>query len=156
MFGIYGGAMRGGSTESTVVVGDGPISAPPIVSRVWSAVAMHHEYWESLRKKLRPNGLVLVNSTLFEGALDREAQRVTDVPATELAADVGSALAASMVLIGAYAAVTGLVGFESLVAAMEESLPPYRRQHAQTNAKALRSGFDCVPKGVAPAWEAES
>jgi 2-oxoglutarate ferredoxin oxidoreductase subunit gamma len=152
MFGIYGGAMRGGSTESTLVVGDGLISAPPIVSRVWSALAMHHEYWETLRSKLRPGGLVLVNSTLFEGRLDREAQRVIDVPATELAAGVGSSLAAAMVLVGAYAAVTGLVGFDSLVRAMEESLPPYRSQHIQTNAKALRAGFDAVPQDVVPAW----
>ena len=157
MFGIYGGAMRGGSTESTLVVGDEPISAPPIVSHVWSAVAMHHEYWESVGSKLRPGGLVLVNSTLFEGRLDREAQRVIDVPATELAAGVGSPLSAAMVLIGAYAAVTGLVGFDSLIRAMEQSLPPYRRQHVQSNAKALRAGFDAAPQGAAPAWsEAES
>ncbi len=154
MFGIYGGAMRGGSTESTLVVGDEPISAPPIVSHVWSAVAMHHEYWESLRSKLRPGGLVLVNSTLFEGRLDRDAQRVIDVPATELAAGVGSPLSAAMVLIGAYAAVTGLVEFGSLIRAMEQSLPPYRKQHVQTNAKALRAGFDSAPQGAAPAWPA--
>ena len=152
MFGIYGGAMRGGSTESTLVVGDEPISAPPIVSHVWSAVAMHHEYWESVGSKLRPGGLVLVNSTLFEGRLDREAQRVIDVPATELAAGVGSPLSAAMVLIGAYAAVTGLVGFGSLIRAMEQSPPPYRKQHVQTNAKALRAGFDAAPQGAAPAW----
>ncbi len=154
MFGIYGGAMRGGSTESTLVVGDEPISAPPIVSHVWSAVAMHHEYWESVGSKLRPGGLVLVNSTLFEGRLDREAQRVIDVPATELAAGVGSPLSAAMVLIGAYAAVTGLVGFDSLIRAMEQSLPPYRKQHVQTNAKALRAGFDAAPLGAVPAWPA--
>ncbi len=154
MFGIYGGARRGGSTESTLGGGDEPISAPPIVSHVWSAVAMHHEYWESLRSKLRPGGLVLVNSTLFEGRLDREAQRVIDVPATELAAGVGSPLSAAMVLIGAYAAVTGLVGIDSLVRAMEQSLPPYRKQHVQTNAKALRAGFDSAPQGAAPAWKA--
>ncbi len=152
MFGIYGGAMRGGSTESTLVVGDEPISAPPIVSHVWSAVAMHHEYWESVASKLRPGGLVLVNSTLFEGRLDREAQRVIDVPATELAAGVGSPLSAAMVLIGAYAAVTGLVEFDSLIRAMEQSLPSYRKQHVQTNAKALRAGFDAAPQGAAPAW----
>ncbi len=152
MFGIYGGAMRGGSTESTLVVGDEPISAPPIVSHVWSAVAMHHEYWESVGSKLRPGGLVLVNSTLFEGRLDRVAQRVIDVPATELAAGVGNSLSAAMVLIGAYAAVTGLVEFGSLIRAMEQSVPSYRKQHVQTNAKALRAGFDAAPQGAAPAW----
>ena len=31
-FGIYGGMMRGGNTDSTVVVADGPITAPPVVA----------------------------------------------------------------------------------------------------------------------------
>ena len=35
---------------------------------------------------------------------------------------------------------------------MEQSLPPYRKQHVQTNAKALRAGFDAVPQDVVPAW----
>ena len=38
------------------------------------------------------------------------------------------------------------------VAAMEESLPAYRRQHAEANAAALRAGFDLVPEPVAEAW----
>ena len=32
--GLYGGMMRGGNTDSTVVVADAPIIAPPVVSRV--------------------------------------------------------------------------------------------------------------------------
>ncbi len=43
--GLYGGMMRGGNTDSTVVVADGPILAPPVVSHAWSAIAMHDEYW---------------------------------------------------------------------------------------------------------------
>ena len=37
--GLYGGMMRGGNTDSTVVVGDGPIEAPPVVPKAWSAIA---------------------------------------------------------------------------------------------------------------------
>ena len=44
-FGVYGGMMRGGPTDSTVVVADGPITSPPVVSRAWSAIAMHDEHW---------------------------------------------------------------------------------------------------------------
>ena len=41
LFGLYGGAMRGGPSDSTVVIGDGPIEAPPIVPACWSIVAMY-------------------------------------------------------------------------------------------------------------------
>jgi 2-oxoglutarate ferredoxin oxidoreductase subunit gamma len=45
-----------------------------------------------------------------------------------------------MVMAGAYAAISGLVGVEALVAGMEEAIPPYRRQHVATNAAAIRAG----------------
>ena len=154
MFGFYGGAMRGGNTESTLVIADQPIESPPILARAGSAIAMHHEFWEPIRAKLVPGALVVVNTTLFEGALDPSEQRVVEVPANEIAADVGSPLAASMVMIGAYTGFTRIVGCDSLVSALDETLPPYRRQHAPVNAKALRAGFDFVPQADAPIWEA--
>ena len=54
-------------------------------------------------------------------------------------------MAASLVLVGAYARVTGLVGIDSMVEAMRESVPAYRRQHLETNEKALRVGFEAGP-----------
>ena len=150
--GTYGGTMRGGNTDMTLVVADRPISAPPIVSRAWSAIAMHHEFWEPTGKKLRPGGVVVLNSTMFEGDVDRARQRVFDVPATRIATEVGSPLAASMVLIGAYARLTGLLTMASLVEAMRQSVPSYRQQHLEANEKALAAGFDAVPANAAPAW----
>ena len=44
LFGSYGGMMRGGNTDATIIVADGPVEAPPTVSRAWSALAMHHEH----------------------------------------------------------------------------------------------------------------
>src|SRR5437868_2693617 len=63
--GLYGGMMRGGNTDSTVVIADQPILAPPVVSQTWSAIAMHDDYWPAVAAKVRPGGLVLVNDTTF-------------------------------------------------------------------------------------------
>src|SRR5262245_43829671 len=63
--GLYGGMMRGGNTDSTVVVADAPIASPPVVSRAWAAIAMHDDYWEPVAAKLRPSALVLVNDATF-------------------------------------------------------------------------------------------
>ena len=63
--GIYGGTMRGGNTDSTVIVADGPIEAPPIVSRAWSAIGLHDEYWLPVEQKLRTDAVVLVNDATF-------------------------------------------------------------------------------------------
>lgn len=151
--GTYGGTMRGGPTESTLLVADGPLESPPIVSKSWSALAMHDRFWESIAHKLRPHGVVVVNASLFGAPLDRTQLRVLEVPATDLASEAGSPLAASMVLTAAYARFTGLLALDSLIAAMHESVPSYRRQHLVTNEQALRAGFEAAPAGGAPAWE---
>jgi 2-oxoglutarate ferredoxin oxidoreductase subunit gamma len=153
LFGVYGGTMRGGNSDSSVVVADGPVEAPPLLSRTWGAVLMHHKFWEPMAPKIRPGGIVLVNSSLFEGDLDRDRYRVVDVAATDIAAEMGAPLTAAMVLTGAFVAATGLVQIASLVDAMAESLPPYRRQHVETNAAALRRGYESTDGRVAPAWD---
>jgi Pyruvate/2-oxoacid:ferredoxin oxidoreductase gamma subunit len=155
LFGSYGGMMRGGETEATVIVADGPIESPPTISRTWSAIVMHHEHAGPTCRRLLGDGVVLVNSTVVGdrvAELGLEAPTVVEVPATELAGEAGSLMAASMVMLGAYAAVTGLVGLGSLVSALPEALPSYRRQHVESNEAALRAGHDVVAPGLAPAW----
>jgi Pyruvate/2-oxoacid:ferredoxin oxidoreductase gamma subunit len=57
-----------------------------------------------------------------------------------------------MVMIGAYGALTGLVGVEALVEAMRASIPPYRQQHIESNERVIRLGFDTTERGAHPAW----
>ncbi len=117
-FGIYGGMMRGGNTDSTVVVADDAISAPPVVSQAWSAIAMHDEFWPPVERRLRPGGVVLVNDATF-GIEIAAPVTVHRLGATEMAI---------------------------------ESIPPYRRQHLDTNEIAIRAGWDAVPFLSHPAW----
>jgi 2-oxoglutarate ferredoxin oxidoreductase subunit gamma len=146
--------MRGGNTDSNLVVAEAPIAAPPIVSRVWAVVAMHHHFWGPARAKLRPGSVVVVNHPVFAAELDRDAYRVFEIPATEIATGLGQPMSAAMVLVAATARITGLVGLEALVAGMRDSVPPYRRQHVESNEKALHAGFACAAPGLAPAWPA--
>jgi Pyruvate/2-oxoacid:ferredoxin oxidoreductase gamma subunit len=130
-------------------VGDAPIASPPILSRAGSAIALHHRFWEPVRAKLRRGALVLVNAPVFDAEVGGDSLRVLRLPAGEIAAAAGAPQAASLVLVAVYAAVTGMVGIESLVEAMRESLPPYRRQHAAGNEQALRAGFASAPRETA-------
>jgi 2-oxoglutarate ferredoxin oxidoreductase subunit gamma len=150
--GLYGGMMRGGNTDSTVVVADAPILAPPVVSRAWSAIAMHDDYWPAVEAKLRPGGLVLVNDATFTSAVRTDVV-VHRVPATTVATDLGSPLSGSMVMLGAFCATTGIVTEDGLIAAMRASIPPYRTQHIEANERALRAGALLLPAGEFPAWE---
>lgn len=152
----YGGEMRGGQTEASVVVGDGPLRALPILPSTWSALVMHPKYWAPVRAKLRPGGVVVANGTLVEdGSLGFDGSTFL-VPAGDIASGLGAPMSAGLVLLGAYAAVTGLVGLDALVAAMTRLVPPYRSQHIAKNEAALRSGYGSVPALAAPAWSSAS
>jgi 2-oxoglutarate ferredoxin oxidoreductase subunit gamma len=155
LFSSYGGMMRGGNTDATIVVADRPVESPPTITDAWSAIVMHHEYWPSVRDRLSPHSVVMLNSSVFTGAVDRSDLLVVDVPATELAGQVGNVMAATMVMAGAYAAATGLVAVESLAETVADALPPYRSQHRILNQNAVRAGAAAVARRVAAAWPIE-
>jgi Pyruvate/2-oxoacid:ferredoxin oxidoreductase gamma subunit len=151
LFGLYGGMMRGGNTDGTVVIGDEPILTPPIVSRSWSAIAMHDEFWAPIETKLRPGALVLVNDSTFTHVIAAPCE-IHRVDATGIATELGHPLGGSMVMAGAYAALTGIVGTDALVEAMRASIPSYRTQHIASNERAIRAGIEAVEAGAFPAW----
>jgi len=141
-FGVYSGMMRGGNSDSTVVISDAPVLSPPIVSSAGSALALHSEFWAPIAPRVREGGTVVVNSSVFDAPIDRGRWRVIDVPATDIATDLGNSQAVSMVAAAAFARVTEAAGLEALIAGMRDALPPYRAQHAPANERALRAGWE--------------
>jgi Pyruvate/2-oxoacid:ferredoxin oxidoreductase gamma subunit len=152
LFGSYGGMMRGGNTEATLVVSDRRVESPPTVVDAWSAIVMHPAYADPLRARLHPDGLIVLNATTVPPA-DWPASAIA-VPAGQVAVELGTPAAVSMVALGAYAAATGLVDLEHLIAALPDALPPYRAQHLPANETALRAGYALVPQKVHDAWAA--
>jgi Pyruvate/2-oxoacid:ferredoxin oxidoreductase gamma subunit len=155
LLGSYSGAMRGGQTDASVVVADKDLRALPILDSTWSAMVMHPDYWPHTRDKVRSGGVIVVNSSLVH-EVDRSDCQVFGIEANTVADKVGASLGAGYVLLAAYCAITGLVGVEALVAAMQKLVPPYRTQHLVANEAALRAGFEVAPAGAAPAWDAAS
>ncbi|MBI2710143.1 MAG: 2-oxoacid:acceptor oxidoreductase family protein [Actinobacteria bacterium] len=65
----YGGEMRGGQTEASVVVADAGLRSLPILPSTWSAFVMHPAHWAPVAAKLRPGGVVVANADLVAGEL---------------------------------------------------------------------------------------
>jgi 2-oxoglutarate ferredoxin oxidoreductase subunit gamma len=152
MCGHYAGAMRGGQTDASVVVADVGLRALPILPSAWSALVMSQEYWEPTRVRIRPGGIVVVNGDLVPDDFSHDGLTSFSFPVQQLAADSGSPLGGSLVLLGAYCTLTGLCSTDSLVAAMRRLVPPYRTQHLVGNEAALRAGSGVATPLAAPAW----
>ena len=150
MFGDYGGLMRGGNTDATIVIGDDPLRSPPTVAWASMALVMHHEYWPGVRDRLVPGSVVVIDRSVFKGEIG--LPDVIEVEATAVATEMGNSRGGSMVALGALAAATGLVDLAHLSEAAFEVLPPYRAEHAQANADALAAGFGLIEKPAASLW----
>jgi Pyruvate/2-oxoacid:ferredoxin oxidoreductase gamma subunit len=154
--GTYGGTMRGGNTDATVVIGRKPIVSPPIVSRAWSAIVVHPRYFESIERKLLDQGLIVVDADLLEEALPNARTRLISVDATTRAREVDAPKAAALVLLGAFVSATGIVSHDAIERALEASLPRYRKQTLDSNLRALSAGRAAVDELSSPAWTSEA
>ena len=74
------------------------------------------------------------------------ATRLHAPPPTKPAAN------ASLVMVGAYLAVTGLVTLERALTAVDDALPSYRKQHVPGCQQALRTGHEAAPTERVDAW----
>ena len=73
-------------------------------------------------------------------------------PATVAAEKPGmspNAMAAGFVMLAGLATLTGIVAIDSLVAAMKQLVPSYRRQHIETNDRALRLAAEAATSASA-------
>lgn len=143
----YGGEMRGGQTEASVVIADSRLRSVPILESTWSAYVMHPRYWPGVATRLRPGGVAVFNSTVATELTGGDFT-LHPVPAGDIATGLGSQMAAGFVLLGAFAALTGLAGLEEMVDAMRQLVPPYRTQHVALNEAALRAGVEAATAGA--------
>ncbi|MBY0402083.1 2-oxoacid:acceptor oxidoreductase family protein [Myxococcota bacterium] len=163
--GTYGGTMRGGNTDATVVLANRPITSPPIVPRAWAAVVAHPRFFDPIRPKLRPDGIVVVNAEILEAPLfppsavspkQPKPAQLLEIKATTLAREADAPNAAALVLLAAFATATGIVSLESLAEALASALPAYRSQFLEANRRALAAGARAVPALCSPAWAKEA
>lgn len=143
---VHGGQMRGGLSECFVAVADGRIGTPPLFTSTRSVIAMHPQAAaRGLERRITPGGLYLVNSSLIpDSAPGRKDITVFRLPASEIATGLGNVLAASMVAIGAYVSLLGLLPPESLAEHVGEMFPPYRSGLIELNRRAIMAGATYV------------
>ncbi|HEY8515991.1 MAG TPA: 2-oxoacid:acceptor oxidoreductase family protein [Candidatus Binatia bacterium] len=157
-FSMFMGSMRGGSSECTVVVADEPVEAPPVVPWAWAAIAMHPAELATIERKLRPGSVVLYNRTLLAQPATRPDCRWEAVDAGRLAAELEYPQGQSLVALGAFCALTGVVEAASLEEALRQLLPPYRHHTIPINVRCLQAGAAAVAACArsAPAWKGAS
>lgn len=136
----YGPEMRGGSANCAVVVSDEPVASPK-VEEADVVVAMNRPSMELFEKTLLPGGILLYNSSLIDRQPARKDIRAVAVPCNEIAGDLGFARGTNMVMLGAYAGITGAFSIDVLMDALYRKLGPAKERFMPANRQAIEAGM---------------
>ena len=135
----YGAEVRGGTAHCNVIV-SGEEIASPVIARPDTALVMNHPSLVKFEPRLKPGGLLVVNSTLMLEAPTRQDIDVVLVPATGCADKLGAIQVANMVMLGAYLARRPVVESSTVVKALRAMLPARRQHLIGINEQALKAG----------------
>ncbi|MFH1263092.1 MAG: 2-oxoacid:acceptor oxidoreductase family protein [Pseudomonadota bacterium] len=104
----YGPEMRGGTAYCTVVLSEHEIGSP-IITTPTCATVMNRPSFDKFSPKVKPDGLLVVNSSLIDVQSDRKDIGQVYIPANDIAIKAGSARAANMAILGGFLGRAGVI-----------------------------------------------
>ena len=136
----YGPEMRGGTATVTVCISEKLVASPYIVEPR-ALLVMNQPSLEKFGARVRPGGLIVINTSLVPVKSDRDDCTVLYLDAAELAAKAGTARAANLVMLGAYVGWSGIVTPEVTVKMIEKEFAD-KAKFIPANVAAFRAGCE--------------
>jgi len=115
----YGPEMRGGTANVTVCISDFPIGSP-YITEPNALLVMNQPSLLKFGPKVKPGGLIVVNTSLVPIRADRDDCQVLNIPAVDIAREVGTARAANLVMFGAYVGWSNIVSPDQCIQMIEQ------------------------------------
>ncbi len=137
----YGAEVRGGTANCTVCVSDEEI-ASPVASSPDFAVVLNKPSMIKYEKLIKKGGIMLINSSLVDGEPTREDIETVKIPANKIALELGNERAVNMIMLGAFAAKTGVTSIESLIGGMSEVLKSKKAGIVELNKTGIEKGAE--------------
>jgi 2-oxoglutarate ferredoxin oxidoreductase subunit gamma len=147
----YGPEARGGASKAEVIVADGEIDFPEVTAPVIT-VCLAQEAFDAYAALTVPGGLVVYDERLVVPA-PLPGRRLVGLPFTEIAeGELGKAIVANIVMLGAVSALSGLVDAGALADALRRRLPA---RIVELNLRALQLGSEYAARldGSAPSGD---
>ncbi len=139
----YGPEQRGGTANASVIVSDEPVGSP-VISRPTAAIVLNKPSFEKFEPMIRPGGVLIVNSSLIDSKSIRDDITIIEVPASELANELGESRVANSIILGVFIALTKAVSEESVIESLKKVLPERRHNLIPVNQAALEKGAELV------------
>ena len=137
----YGPEMRGGTANCNVILSDEMVGCP-IISQATSFIAMNGPSLNKFESAVLPGGKILVNSSLIDRKVARADVDARYYPVSDTASDLGNLKITNMVMLGAFAALTGFPAREKILASLLKILGEKKKHLLPLNEKALTRGIE--------------
>ena len=131
----YGPEARGGASRADVVISDDTVDYPFVIAADVLAVFFQEAYL-MFRSSLRPGGMLLIDEDLVHP--DDDPQNLYAIPATRIATDLGTKMAANVVMLGYLVGLTDIVSRESVEEAIRSTV---KEKVIELDLKALDAGL---------------
>lgn len=132
----YSSEQRGGMAKAEVIV-SGETITDPQVRRPDILIALAEDAIQRHLKKVKPGGLVVIDSDLVKNLPAGDFQ-VLSMPATTLAEKEGNIMVANLILLGGLIQKTGILSVKAMEKAIEDNVPAKAKA---LNLRAFRLGL---------------
>ncbi len=139
----YGPEMRGGTANCTVVISDEDIGSP-VVDKPDIVIAMNIPSMIKFEKNIKDEGILLINSSVIDRNPTRKDVKSFKISSNEIADEIGNTKVLNMVTLGAFAKISGLISFDSIKKALEETMTGKKKAFLEINIKAVQKGMEEV------------
>lgn len=137
----YGPEMRGGTCNCSVNIDDEPIGSP-LVTAPDILVAMNKPSLLKFADRVVSGGTAVYDTALIDISVGRDDINSYGIPATQLANDAGISKLANVIMLGYLIKKTKLFDAEYFMEHIKNSAPKAKPELGESNAKALKIGYD--------------
>jgi len=138
----YGPEMRGGTANCAVIISEKIIGSPLVLSNIDILVAMNHASVSKFLPKMKPGGLVMINSSIVTDKITDVDVDILEIDATNIASKVGDIRVANMVMIAGFLQKTELFTLYDVIAVLEQRFAGSRgNELIPLNIKAIEAGM---------------
>ncbi len=145
----YGPEMRGGTAYCTIVISDVRIGSP-IINTPKGICVFNRPSFDKFESKVRPGGLLIVNSSLINVSSKREDIDQLLIPANQMALDAGNPKVANIAVIGAFIGATGILKLKTIEKTLTQKLG-HKKEMLELNKQILKTGYEFAKKNLVKA-----
>lgn len=135
----YGPEMRGGTANCSVTVSDEPVGSP-LVDMADCIVAMNRPSLDKFESKVKPGGILVINSSIIDRKAERDDIKVIYCDAQRIAEEIKNPKGANVAILGALMAAEPIVSDELMSEAIRIELGERKAKFLPGNMKALEAG----------------